>query len=98
MKKTLLSFLSIAFLSVIVISCGNSETKDKTSETMDTTNMKMEAGAVQYTCPMHPEVVTNAPGQCPKCGMDLVKKETTKKMDMKSDSTMKGGSSMKMKM
>jgi Cu2+-exporting ATPase len=26
----------------------------------------------QYTCPMHPEVVKDAPGQCPKCGMNLV--------------------------
>ncbi|MDP9172341.1 MAG: cadmium-translocating P-type ATPase [Planctomycetota bacterium] len=28
------------------------------------------AGAT-YTCPMHPEVVQNAPGDCPKCGMAL---------------------------
>ena len=26
----------------------------------------------QYTCPMHPEVIKDAPGQCPKCGMNLV--------------------------
>ena len=25
-----------------------------------------------YTCPMHPEVVSPAPGSCPICGMDLV--------------------------
>ena len=24
-----------------------------------------------YTCPMHPEVRTDAPGFCPKCGMSL---------------------------
>ena len=24
-----------------------------------------------YTCPMHPEVVQNGPGDCPKCGMAL---------------------------
>ncbi len=29
------------------------------------------AGAVEYTCPMHPEVVRPAPGQCPICGMAL---------------------------
>jgi len=28
----------------------------------------------QYTCSMHPEVVQNSPGKCPKCGMDLVEK------------------------
>jgi len=26
----------------------------------------------QYTCPMHPEIVQNGPGSCPKCGMALV--------------------------
>jgi Cu+-exporting ATPase len=26
---------------------------------------------VEYTCPMHPEVVQRGPGSCPKCGMAL---------------------------
>ena len=26
----------------------------------------------QYTCPMHPEILRAAPGDCPKCGMPLV--------------------------
>ena len=25
-----------------------------------------------YTCPMHPEILRDAPGDCPKCGMALV--------------------------
>ncbi len=24
-----------------------------------------------YTCPMHPEVKSDKPGKCPKCGMNL---------------------------
>jgi Cu+-exporting ATPase len=29
----------------------------------------------QYTCPMHPEVVQDKPGSCPKCGMALEPKD-----------------------
>ncbi len=47
------------------------------------------ATAKKYTCTMHPEVVMDKPGKCPKCGMKLVamkSKKTTDKMDgMKMD-------------
>jgi Cu+-exporting ATPase len=29
------------------------------------------ARQTEYTCPMHPEIVTDRPGACPKCGMAL---------------------------
>ena len=32
------------------------------------------AAAQLYTCSMHPQIVREAPGQCPICGMDLVPK------------------------
>jgi Cu+-exporting ATPase len=32
---------------------------------------RASSGAVEYTCPMHPEVVRPAPGLCPLCGMAL---------------------------
>ncbi len=32
-----------------------------------------EIGNVFYTCPMHPEIHQNHPGNCPKCGMTLEK-------------------------
>lgn len=31
--------------------------------------------AAPYQCPMHPEVQSNQPGRCPKCGMELRKEE-----------------------
>jgi hypothetical protein len=31
-----------------------------------------QAASQKYTCVMHPEVVMDQPGQCPKCGMTLV--------------------------
>lgn len=33
----------------------------------------------QYTCPMHPEVLSDKPGRCPKCGMNLVIKSEEEK-------------------
>lgn len=27
---------------------------------------------VQYTCPMHPDIVSSKPGNCPKCKSELV--------------------------
>ena len=35
-------------------------------------------GKVSYTCPMpeHADVIMDKPGKCPKCGMDLVVKES----------------------
>lgn len=32
-------------------------------------------GTVEYVCPMHPDVVAEQPGSCPKCGMSLVARE-----------------------
>jgi len=47
------------------------------------------AGKVIYTCPMHPEVQQDHPGNCPKCGMTLepktvsaVEKENPELTDM----------------
>ena len=31
-----------------------------------------EAAAVKYTCPMHPQVISDTLGKCPICGMNLV--------------------------
>src|SRR5512142_2158529 len=31
----------------------------------------VSAGAAEYTCPMHPQIVRFAPGSCPICGMAL---------------------------
>jgi Cu(I)/Ag(I) efflux system membrane fusion protein len=38
------------------------------------TDRKKASEADQYTCPMHPTVISATQGSCPVCGMDLVRK------------------------
>jgi Cu2+-exporting ATPase len=37
------------------------------------------AAKQKYVCPMHPDVVSDEPGKCPKCEMDLVPMTTDAK-------------------
>lgn len=39
---------------------------------VSSTSPKAAVEGVQWTCPMHPEIVRDAPGDCPLCGMPLV--------------------------
>src|SRR4030081_232945 len=43
-----------------------------------TTNIA-QSTAQKYTCVMHPEILMDQPGKCPKCGMTLVPVEAEKK-------------------
>ena len=49
-------------------------TEDSASEAAST---RVDASEVLYTCPMHPEIVRDQPGTCPKCGMALEPREAT---------------------
>ena len=76
MKKCILLFA----MATITLGAFAQTPKSKTPKT-DSTVKKM------YTCPMHPEVRSDKPGKCPKCGMELVeiKKSPKKKPEMKMD-------------
>jgi hypothetical protein len=52
-------------------STGSMKTNDQDSmHAQPTTKL-----ATSYTCTMHPDVVSDRPGYCPKCGMTLVAKK-----------------------
>ena len=73
--KTILSVAMAAALPIAVFGlagCGKSP--DAATGKSDATSTST-AQAKQYTCPMHPEVVKDNPGACPKCDMKLVEKK-----------------------
>ena len=51
----------------------NLQSKDERSSIMS--NEKTPENEVVYTCPMHPEVQQDKPGNCPKCHMTLEPKK-----------------------
>ena len=41
-------------------------------EQMVSNGVAQDKNAMIYSCPMHPEVKSDKPGKCPKCGMNLI--------------------------
>ncbi len=67
MRKNLTKLVLIILLTLtmlFVVSCNSSNGKKETVDKFGKTQL--------WTCGMHPEVILEEPGQCPKCGMNLV--------------------------
>jgi len=54
-----------------------------------TESSPVPAKAAKYTCPMHPEVVSDVPGTCPKCGMALELVMPSRSVEVGDDSELK---------
>jgi Cu(I)/Ag(I) efflux system membrane fusion protein len=66
------NYIIAGLLALITISAGCSNPDQKKNVPADEKKHKI---AKQYTCTMHPEVLKDKPGLCPKCGMELVEKD-----------------------
>jgi nucleoside-diphosphate-sugar epimerase/uncharacterized membrane protein len=51
--------------------------KDYADHTSPSEHAEHAEHAVEYTCPMHSEIVRSEPGSCPKCGMTLAPRDAT---------------------
>jgi membrane fusion protein, copper/silver efflux system len=65
--RLFLLLIAYCLLLIFFIGCKNNKAPH--------TEYKTEVIQDIYTCPMHPQIIKDKPGQCPICGMDLVKKE-----------------------
>ncbi|MDB5261225.1 MAG: hypothetical protein JWQ14_506 [Adhaeribacter sp.] len=73
MKKYFLKTGVAALGLTLIVGCNSGET---TNQQKDQTEVNQKVAGLTYTCPMHPEVISQKPGKCPECGMNLEKATT----------------------
>jgi hypothetical protein len=74
MKKVTLMAIAILLCGTAVFAAHPTNLVPDTAKTK-----KVKPAKVQYTCPMHPKVLSDKPGKCPICGETMVKKVPGKK-------------------
>jgi predicted RNA-binding Zn-ribbon protein involved in translation (DUF1610 family) len=80
--KILITTIALGLFTISTIQAQEKKQDDMKHDDMKHEHMDMAKDKTIYTCSMHPEVKTDKPDECPKCGMKL------KKIEMKRDKAM----------
>ena len=73
---TMLLVTGVLIVGLIALN-GCKKSEPAPSET--SAEKMQEMGEQKWTCSMHPEIISDKPGKCSKCGMDLVPMQAEKK-------------------
>lgn len=71
MKKFRVIIL-VSAMMVFALACQSNPDRSRNTGSGYNDQNEQPIAKGNYTCPMHPEVTSDHPGDCPKCGMDLV--------------------------
>ena len=83
-----LTIITVSLMTFLLTACSEDSSMDMSA---NSTNGKMETAVEHgakhadenYVCPMHPQIIRDKEGNCPICGMDLIKKEVDEPKEKK---------------
>ena len=65
--------LSLTFVLLFVAGCERGNEPEATPQIQEHLALHTQPG---YVCPMHPQVTSDEPGECPICGMEFVERKS----------------------
>ncbi|MEX1138707.1 MAG: heavy metal-binding domain-containing protein [Bacteroidota bacterium] len=80
--------LGVIFLVGLFVIGGAIQAQDESKKEGKSERQHQEKAV--YACPMHPEVKSDKQGECPKCGMTLVKQDLTEGKQKEETEQQKG--------
>ncbi|MBS3915622.1 MAG: hypothetical protein KG003_14095 [Bacteroidetes bacterium] len=65
-------FFAAVLAIVTMVACnGSTNQNNGTTQNFSLDTTKLKSGSTYYQCEMDPEIVSDKPGKCPTCEMDL---------------------------